>query len=604
MEHNESLGDTMVKFDPRLKECRSPQGAVPTGSAIKIRLSVSRNQMCKSELILSRRINHNISEIARYPMCWTEAHQNWDIYETVFAINETGHYTYSFGGVPVCCGEFQILVYSESQCHPLWLEGGTIYHIFVDRFYKEKTLSKEGKIIIHENWGETPLYTPDAKGEILNNDFFGGNLDGITAKLSYIKSLGATAIYLSPIFEAYSNHKYDTGDYMKVDPMFGDEAALRRLCCKAYEEGISIILDGVFSHTGADSVYFNIYKSYDSIGAYENTESPYRDWYIFNSSETGYACWWGIKTLPAANKECKSYIDFITGEHGVIAHWMEAGIRGWRLDVADELPDRFLKNINHAVKNCKEDAAIIGEVWEDAANKYAYGVLKEYFCGHELDSVTNYPLREALIHYVKTSDSKILKETVGFIQEKYPPHTINCLMNILGTHDTVRILTELGRAKEPTTKDEASVSRLSDEELKIGVRRLKTASFLQFTLPGVPCIYYGDEAGLEGWKDPFNRRCYPWDNENMELLNHYRAMAAMRKSFSVLRDGEYKCLISDGGVFAFERFTDSEKIIACVNMTQTVITLLTAVPYKDYITGAVNTEFNVKSEGFMLLSRN
>ncbi len=264
------------------------------------------------------------------------------------------------------------------------------------------TLMKNDDIDIRNDWGGTPRYLPDEKGEIKNNDFFGGNLDGIKKKLPYIKDLGVTAIYVSPVFEAHSNHKYDTGDYLNIDPMFGNEESLKKLCAEASNFGINVILDGVFSHTGSDSIYFNKMGRYKSIGAYQSKSSPYYGWYMFNSWNEDYVCWWNIKTLPAVNKENKHYIAFITGENGVLNNWQDCGVKGWRLDVADELPDSFLKSLRKCVKEKDKNAYIVVEVWVDASDKFSYGYLKQYFLGKQLDSVTNYPLRNAIINFIQT----------------------------------------------------------------------------------------------------------------------------------------------------------------------------------------------------------
>ncbi|MBQ9015014.1 MAG: glycoside hydrolase family 13 protein [Firmicutes bacterium] len=449
-------------------------------------------------------------------------------------------------------GDWQITAEEPAFADPDWIRGGVFYHVFVDRFARAgEPVCLEGKITRHD-WGGEPHWRPDAHGEILNNDFFGGNLEGIRRKLPYFEELGVTCLYLSPIFEAYSSHKYDTSDYMKVDPMFGDEAGFTRLCEDARARGIRIICDGVFSHTGSDSRYFDIHDRYGD-GACHHPDSPYRDWYYFE--EDGWQSWWGIKTLPRVNKDIPSYQEFMAGPDGVIRHWLRAGASGWRLDVVDELPRTFLEKLTAAAKAEKPDAMMLGEVWEDASNKVAYDERKNYFEGNKLDSVMNYPLRRGLIDYVREGNAQALARPMQMILDHYPARVIHSLMNILGTHDTERIITALaGRKLGPdATRAEKASIRMDASEWAAGIRRLKTAVVLQMTLPGVPCIYYGDEAGMEGYNDPFNRRCFPWGHENAELQDWYRRVIAIRRGCPVYASGGYRLLAARDGLFAFER---------------------------------------------------
>ena len=447
---------------------------------------------------------------------------------------------------------WQITVCEPAYAAPDWIYGGVFYHIFVDRFAASgEPVYMDGKILRHD-WGGMPDYQPNAEGRILNNDFFGGNLAGIVEKLPYLQKLGVTCLYLSPIFEAYSSHKYDTSDYMKVDPMFGDEAGFTRLCEEAGRLGMRVICDGVFSHTGSDSRYFDIHDRYGD-GAYHHHDSPYRSWYYFEPK--GYQTWWGIDTLPRIRKDNPSYQEFITGPKGVVRKWLAAGASGWRLDVVDELPASFLEKLTAGAKAEKADALILGEVWEDASNKIAYEERKNYFDGTKLDSVMNYPLRRGIIDYVRGGDAFSIARPMAQIMENYPLHIVHALMNILGTHDTDRIITALaGRRLGPDAgRKEKAAIRMDDEDWRIGIRRLKIAVVLQMTLPGVPCIYYGDEAGMEGYNDPFNRKCYPWGHENPEIQNWYRRVIAIRRSHKVYVDGSYRLLAARNGLYAFER---------------------------------------------------
>ncbi len=592
----------MYIFNKQSEFFRYPQGGIKVGDEIVLKLYVKRNFKCSPKVLIEKRHDDTKEFYNSVNMEWIGAEKNYDLYKAVFHVNEYGNYYYSFSIDENNRSQiFQLLVYDTAYTTPHWIKGGIIYHIFVDRFYKSKLLKKDDDIIIREDWGGIPDYLPDKKGEIKNNDFFGGNLEGIKEKLPYLSSLGVTVIYLSPIFEAHSNHKYDTSDYLSIDPMFGSEEIFKDLCKKAALNGISIILDGVFSHTGSDSVYFNKQGRYNSLGAYQSKQSPYFDWYTFNKWNDDYNCWWDIKILPAINKTSKSYNDFITGENGVLKHWQDIGIKGWRLDVADELPNDFLNNLRHSVKSNDKEAYIVGEVWEDASNKFAYSKLKEYFCGNQLDSVTNYPLRNSIIEYVIKKDCSLLYETMQLIMEKYPSQTVNCLMNILGTHDTARIITLLASGDVPKDKNEMANSKLSATQLENGIKLLKIASLLQMTLPGIPCIYYGDEAGLEGWSDPFNRMCFPWDDENKEILNHYKTLSKFRKSNNVFAEGKYKSLVHENGIFIFERYNEENKIVIAVNMSPKTITLNLAENMSEY--NSVNNEnsYDLESNMYLIL---
>lgn len=448
-------------------------------------------------------------------------------------------------------GEWQLTAYERTYNEPKAFDGGVIYQIMPDRFNvggeRKKT---KANALYRDDWGATPHYKPDEKGVVRNNDFFGGNLQGVTDKLDYLKSLNVRCIYLNPIFLASSNHKYDTANYEQVDSDFGDEAQLKTLIAKAKERGISVMLDGVFSHTGDDSIYFNKYGSFDSIGAYQSEDSPYFKWYDFQRFPDKYTSWWGITTLPCVNENEESYNRYINGENGIVRKYMKMGIAGFRLDVADELPDEFLDNLASAVKSEKSDGIVLGEVWEDASNKVAYSRRRRYFQGKQLDSVMNYPFKNAIIDFVKTGNSYALATTVYSIINNYPPFALKNLMNMLGTHDTARILTEISAEQKPQSKDERSTFTLKDrEEAK---KRLKVASVLQYTLPGVPSIYYGDEAGMEGCEDPFNRRCYPWGKEDTELISHFQSLGKLRKR-DELNGGKFDLTYAQKGVFDFTR---------------------------------------------------
>ncbi len=425
---------------------------------------------------------------------------------------------------------------------PDWAKGATIYQVFPDRFHKAGKCDLSGKLkpyTVHPNWNEEVDWRPTPDGQVLNNDFFGGNFKGITEKMDYIASLGTTILYLNPISKSFSSHRYDTGDYKTPDPMLGTMEDFKEMVDAAHDHGIKVILDGVYSHTGSDSLYFNKKGTFSDVGAYQSQSSPYASWFTFHNWPHSYNAWWNFDTLPTVNKMDPKFIEYIiTGEDSVIAHWLKAGIDGFRLDVADELPDEFLKLLYDRVKQINPDAYVLGEVWEDASNKCAYGVRRKYFTNAELDSVMNYPFRTAIINFIRGWDSgNGLKETVMSIVENYPPQAVMCNMNLLGTHDTPRILTALVDDFDGSREEKAR-RRLSRNQFDVARERLLAASFLQYTLPGSPSLYYGDEACMEGYKDPFNRRTYPWGREDMEFMDHFRRLGRLRKDYEALRYGD------------------------------------------------------------------
>lgn len=562
----------MIYYNPLDLKCKSIKGAITDLDEVNISIKLSDAERCR--LILRNDSNNSTSayEMDKYPD---------NIYSVKLPKLEVGLYWYYFVFNNEYCiglGEnynavvnnnvncYQLLVYDHDYKTPEWFKGGIMYQIFPDRFYREGDFTvPEGKIK-REDWYGTPFYKP-INGKVLNNDFFGGNLKGIEKKLKYLKSLNVSVIYLNPIFLSYSNHRYDTSDYMKIDTVLGDEKDLKSLLNKAKKLGIKIILDGVFNHTGDDSIYFNKYGRFDTVGAYQSKESPYYSWYCFDKFPDKYLSWWGIDILPTINKNSMEFEDFIAGENGMLEHYAKLGVAGIRLDVVDEIPDSFVVKIRNAMHRIDSDNLVLGEVWEDATNKIAYSVRRKYFQGKELDSVMNYPLKDAIINFVLTANSTMLSNVIKSQTDNYPKIALDCLMNILGTHDTPRILTVLGRETVITSKEESEFEFLSDKELSNGIQRLKIASLLQFTLYGIPSVYYGDEAGLEGNMDPFNRKCYPWDRENKIILNWYKRLSEIRSKIDLFKDGELNVLLEDEGLFIYERRKGNDNVIIAINLS-------------------------------------
>lgn len=461
--------------------------------------------------------------------------------------------------------EAQFLVYDEKYADPEWMRGGNMYQIFPDRFARGGRVERHENTPYNDDWENGIPEYPEIRGDAFpNNTHFGGSLYGIVERLDYLESLGINIIYLNPIFEAFSNHKYDTADFLKVDRSFGGDDALQCLVDKAHERGMRVILDGVFNHVGNDSVYFDAYGKYGN-GACVSKDSPYYKWFTFNEYPDTYECWWGITNLPRTVR-CEEYISFVTEQ--VIPKYMNMGVDGFRLDVADELESHFLDAITASVKAIKPDAVVIGEVWEDASNKIAYGERKRYFRGRQLDSVTNYPFRNAMIDFVKYGNADFLADTVNTLYRNYPPHKLASLMNFLGSHDTERITTVLG--DEPDMGEPNSVlatKRLSKEKLDATKELLKSAYLLLATLPGVPCIYYGDEIALEGYHDPFNRRPFPESGFEDDFSDFFKRVNNIRKNEPLFGADELECAVLSEGVLRVIRKKDGQRLVTIANMS-------------------------------------
>ena len=506
--------------------------------------------------------------------------------------------------------DFQLTVYEKGFQTPKHTRGGIIYQIFPDRFAKgENNLPYPSDRYIKTNWKEKPEYTQTDDFKCLGNDYYCGNLKGIEEKLDYIASLGVTMIYLNPIFEAHSNHRYNTADYFKIDPLLGSEEDFVSLCAKAKKKGIDIILDGVFSHTGADSVYFNAKKRYGEGGAYNNKESKYYSWYKFKNDDKNYHSWWGVKSLPEVNENDPNFTEFITGEKGVIDYWMKKGAAGFRLDVADELPDEFLDKVRIAVKRENPNGYLLGEVWEDATNKISHGGRRRFLRGSQLDSVMNYPFADAIINFICGGNGKDFAESVMSILENYPPEALHNLMNHIGTHDTARILTRLaGEPANGRKRDWQANQHLTINQYEKGKKMLRMAALLQYTLVGIPSIYYGDEAGLTGYGDPFCRATYPWGNEDAELLDFYKTLGAARRKCSAFKEGCLEFLAVGLGYVLFKRYDENSSAIIGINRWSDAEQITTDLDLSEYKTifGNAPTEntITINGENIIFLTLN
>lgn len=570
----------------RLLSYRSPQGAVTSGRQVALRLWTNQRLNVANAVLRLWMNDHE----ERIPMSKAPGDGGTWFEAVVRMPDEPGLVWYYFKlerpNAPVLfyggeSGEgglfqqdppgYQITVYDQAFATPRWFREGIVYQIFPDRFARSCDPEQNSgiayhrgmgrRVRVHAQWEEQPEYLPEqGQRDYMPNDFFCGDLWGVLHRLPYLQSLGVNCIYLNPIFESSSNHRYDTADYSRVDPILGGDEALSALVKAAQERGMRIMLDGVFSHTGADSVYFDKYSRYGQGGAYHFAQSPYRSWYDFDDRyPNGYRSWWGFPELPEVNEEDASYCAFIMGgEKSLLSRMAGKAVTSWRLDVADELPDAFITSLRGKLKALDTDGVLLGEVWEDASKKVSYGEQRAYVLGNSLDSVMNYPFRAAVADFLlHKSDAYALNNSLQTLREHYPKPFYYAALNLLSTHDTVRALTMLGGApdRDALTRLEQAAFVLRRGEWEMGRRRLMLAAALQMAIPGVPAIYYGDEAGMTGMADPFNRGTYPWGQEDDGLLAHYRALTRARNEIDALRAGYCRMGALSPDVFAVLRYT-------------------------------------------------
>ena len=559
---------------------RSPFGAVAAGQPVRFRLAVPREYRCETPFCM---MNRDGKPPSLFAMEKTGEREDADLFTFVFTPQLPGLYFYHFDLYrdyrkiyrgPLLTGAerfdegdpFQLTVYYPAFTTPEPMKGGVIYQIFPDRFFEgrpQKPLPFPDRIYRADKKGE-PFFTPLEEGGKINLDYFGGDFAGIQQKLPYLRDLGVTCLYLNPIFEAHENHRYNTADYLKPDPMLGTEAEFSDLCAEARAMGIAIILDGVFSHTGADSVYFNKIGRYGEGGAYRDPQSPYRPWYFFGREyPAGYRSWWNFPSLPEVNEEDPAYRQFICG---VVDHWMALGAAGFRLDVADELPDDFIVMLRERVKSFGPDRFLVGEVWEDASNKVSYGARRGFLWGRELDSVMNYPFRSAILRFLREGDGPFAAEVFLSIAAHYPKPALDVTMNLLASHDTERAITAaMDEEAAGRGRQWQSGRHLCPEMREEGIFRLRLGYALLFTLPGVPVIYYGDEIAMEGYRDPFNRAYYDWGSTEERLRSDIRRLSELRRENESLRTGTFQVLKAEKEELWYRRCAGENAVIVAVN---------------------------------------
>ena len=563
-------------YDSRDPRYKTPYGAAASGTQVQFTLRPPRAESY-SHASLTARFEGRHDETVIMKMPWQGHELGQDIFSAELdTAGYIGLVWYSFrleklDGRSQELGPYQLTVYDGTEEVPGWFGQGVTYQIFPDRFARSRIPDPEGLVggrWVHQSWEEFPEYRPNDRGEVRNRDFFGGDFQGVLEKLDYLQSLGVETLYFNPIFEAAENHRYGTADYSRVDPMLGTNEDFTRLCDEAHRRGMRVMLDGVFNHTGYVSRYFNGDGFYPEAGAAQSQESPYYSWFNFTQWPNRYDSWWGIYSLPAVNENDPGYREFIFGgKDSVVRRWLRAGADGWRLDVADELPDDFVHGIHEAARAEKPDAVIIGEVWEDGSTKVAYGVRRKHILGGHCDGLMNYPLRSAILSFFQGGGGEAFVKGMETIRENYPAFAFYSSMNSLDTHDTPRFLTLLGAGGEyrDQSREWRAGFTLSPKQLNKGRALLKAAALLLFCFPGSPTVYYGDEVGMEGFEDPFNRQTYPWGREDRELLEWYRALGRLRSRHPALRRGSIRYLLGKGPLLVFLRETGDEQLLCAFN---------------------------------------
>ncbi|WIT10525.1 glycoside hydrolase family 13 protein [Paucibacter sediminis] len=571
-----------LRFDSRALQHKKPFGAVTAGSEVRFTLQALPGVEQATLVVAQRRLEGNqdlieYRELARLPMQKkTRRHGGLEQWSVPYRFGAPAIYGYHFelriGGRPYVYqnnadpvhwtkeagsmglglaealpAELQQLrryrqtVYAADFKVPDWARDTVYYYIFPERFRNGDRRNdpqpgrdryQDKDVELHANWLDKPFKpgTGDGSDAVYNNDFFGGDLAGIIEKLDYIRSLGANAIYMTPIFRAASNHKYDTADYTQVDPAFGTNADFARLCAEAAKRGIRVIPDTSLNHVGSDSIYFDRFGNFKSGGAFEsakiNPASPYAGWFSFDASQAEpdrqFKGWVGVLDLPEINKASPAFRAFAYGNpDSVMKQWLDRGAAGWRMDVAPWVPDDFWRAWRTAIKAHKPDAITIAETWFDAS---------KFFLGDSFDSTMNYIFRNALLDYAAGGDARKLAAQLELMREAYPPQAFYALMNLISSHDQARALHHFGYL------DDGDQAKLKDAK-----QRLRLAMFFQMMYPGAPAIYYGDEVGVAGGDDPYNRATYPWADQggrpDEALLAEVQRLTAMRHALPVLRHG-------------------------------------------------------------------
>jgi glycosidase/fibronectin type 3 domain-containing protein len=547
---------------------------------------------------------------------------------------------------------YALMVHTPGFAAPAWAKNAVIYQIFPDRFRNGRADNdaKTGDVryddpVLALPWGTKPEgycrnyadgaancpwrfdTTPPAdsptKEQPRGRDYMGGDLKGVDQQLDYLAGLGVNTIYFNPIFDAGSNHSYDTQDYYKIDPYFGTQKDWENLVKHANQLGIKIILDGVFNHMSSDSPIFDRYGHYSTVGACESISSPYRSWFNFQEVAAGtgtcagtagaksatYDGWFGFDSIPVLNKSLAAVQQyFVTSPNSVAKTWLTQGAGGWRMDVSGDpsFPDGYWQSFRTATKGQRPDALLISETWQKDST------LLRMLRGDRLDTTMNYRLRDAVIGLLAPGsfDSKGFPDSgdgiepsefaarLASVREDYPDAAYYSLMNLLDSHDTERLLWTLTPGEETTAGRELNATNLAAGKL-----RVRLASLIQFTVPGAPTVYYGDEVGLTGDDDPDDRRTYPWTDlggsPDTALFNHYKTLASLRKANAALTTGDFQVLLADDAAdtVAYGRRTGTQGAIVAINRSGSSRTL--QIPVAGYLNNGtvLSTRLGVGASG-------
>lgn len=680
---------------------RSPFEAVKTGTPVRLALQAQHGDvrqaqlvLCKAKITANGGDEYNPSYEAgtsqSYPMTLERTKDGLDIWSTTIKPDTNGIYGYKFllngvkeygddakpghtGAVTLRGAKFfQLTVYRADYHTPDWAKEAVVYQIFPDRFFNgdksndnARTEARGHQPVQHRAWNDLPANfskTPAADGDKWEcNDFFGGDLAGITKKLDYLQQLGITAIYVNPIMNAASNHRYDSVDYGSLDPFLGTMKDFDLLITEMHKRGMRLIMDGVFNHIGDDSIYFDRYGKYKTVGAYEywsriydlmNTKhmkedaakaeakkqleaegqvfSPYHweNWFEIKnqkgSDEMGtkymYHDWQGYSSLvpfrdadypggEAGTKRSDLGNYLLHGKDAVITKWFRDGLSGWRLDVAKEVPPGFWADMRQEVKQLKtrqgDEPLILGEIWQDGT---------QFLTGDAFDSVMNYKLSFALGDlFLGRGDAKAADDELKVLRQNYPKEALYDLMNIVDSHDTVRGIYKFGGGK-----DTVAQATRKDFDYTLGKERMKLAVTFLMGYPGMPTIYYGDEAGQYGSSDPDCRRTYPWGHEDKDLIAYYRKVINVRNKHKALfAHGDVNTLKAEGNIYAFARTAvdgSGQAAVVALNRGAAQHVVLDAgqfadgTVFSDQVSGAVATVSGGKlaldlgvNQGMMLL---
>jgi len=650
---NKTIALEKLYFNSRETEYKAPYGAVKADSNVTFNLKAAKGDLTQAKIVLVTPAGLKTLDMSKNGTFDTDKNNEYDRWTVEYAAKEIGMYKYYFvvsnGSSVKAYGDddgyfgqgkaddlgkvkqYDLNVYDKNFKTPDWMKNGVVYQIFPDRFfngdesndYLQKLARGTTPYEFYTNWYAAPEdpelefvngqpnpdYTGTKGDGVWCNEMYGGDLKGIQAKLNYLQALGVNVLYLNPASKSISSHRYDTTDYMEVDPLLGHTEDFVNLATEAHKRGMHLILDGVFNHVSDDSVYFDRYNKYMAkgkpLGAYQYwsrvydlmnleklsqqdaevkvtadlatqgiTDLHYKDWFKINNKivdegkttqHYDYEGWWGYDSMPViqalngSEYNVKSWDDeIIDGKDANSRYWLRQGSNGWRLDVANEVSDETWRHFRNAVKE-EGDNVIIGEIWTDAS---------KYLLGDMYDSVMNYRFRGAVLNYVRGTDED--GKTISAVQsmnelesmrEQYPKEAFEAMLNLMDSHDTQRVISALDGYK----KSQKAVAKDPSEE---ALAKMKMIPLFQMTYPGAPCIYYGDEAGMPGADDPDNRRGMIWGKGNEELVKWYAELANIRNAYPVLRTGDIvpvNVLSSSDDIMAYLRNDNNNHALVAIN---------------------------------------